>query len=346
MNTRQTTPTRPPLPVIRFPAIRAVLSGVMLCCFALGSPLCADDYDPMAVSEGFKAKTVLRTIYDSDRDREIPIKLYLPESDASAPVVLFSHGLGGDREGNPYLGNHWAARGYVAVFLQHAGSDSGIWKDQPIRNRMAAMQEAASGKNLFSRIGDVRAVLDHLERINKDASDTLAGKLDLDRVGMSGHSFGAVTTQSVAGQSAGRFRSRATDTRIKAALMMSPSSPRIGNAKTAFSNVAIAWLLMTGTHDSAPIGGQTVESRLAVFPNLPEGDKYELVLDKAEHSAFSDRSLPSDQLPRNPNHHVAILSISTAFWDAYLNESKEALAWLQSDSVKAILEPRDRWQTK
>ncbi|TVS18352.1 MAG: hypothetical protein EA424_11055 [Planctomycetaceae bacterium] len=52
------------------------------------------------------------------------------------------------------------------------------------------------------------------------------------------------------------------------------------------------WLLMTGTHDTSPIGGQTVKSRLAVFPALPPGDKYELVLDSAEHSAFTHRRLP------------------------------------------------------
>ena len=40
-----------------------------------------------------------------------------------APVVLFSHGLGGSREGYGYLGSYWAAHGYVAVHLQHIGSD-------------------------------------------------------------------------------------------------------------------------------------------------------------------------------------------------------------------------------
>jgi len=49
----------------------------------------------------------------------------------------------------------------------------------------------------------------------------------------------------------------------------------------------------------------------------------------AEHSAFGDRPLPGDQKPRNPNHHRAILALSTAFWDAYLRGDAAARAWLQ-----------------
>jgi hypothetical protein len=103
---------------------------------------------------------------------------------------------------------------------------------------------------------------------------------------------------------------------------------------------------MTGTHDTAPIGGQTVATRLAVFPALPRGDKYELVLDGAEHSAFTERPLPGDAQPRNPNHHRAILALATAFWDAYLRGDAAAKAWLRGDAARRVLEPRDRWQWK
>ena len=57
----------------------------------------------------------------------------LPTNTAPVPVILFSHGLGGNREGSKFLGEHWAARGYVAVFLQHPGSDDSVWKGKPSR---------------------------------------------------------------------------------------------------------------------------------------------------------------------------------------------------------------------
>jgi predicted dienelactone hydrolase len=51
---------------------------------------------------------------DSDRNREVPVKIYLNSSTEPQPVVLFSHGLGGSRNASPYLGNHWAENGYIA----------------------------------------------------------------------------------------------------------------------------------------------------------------------------------------------------------------------------------------
>lgn len=137
-----------------------------------------------------------------------------------------------------------------------------------------------------------------------------------------------------------------TDARIKAAIAFSPNAPQRGDAKTAFGGVKVPWLLMTGTKDISPIGNATVDSRLAVFPALPTGDKYELVLDKAEHSAFGDRSLPGEVEKRNPNHHRVILALSTAFWDAYLRGDQTAKAWLAGEAPRRLLETNDKWRMK
>ncbi|MEI6082824.1 MAG: dienelactone hydrolase [Verrucomicrobiota bacterium] len=279
------------------------------------------------------------TVTDAARQREIPVRVFLPADKKPAPVILFSHGLGGSRNGSAFLGQHWSAHGYVVVYLQHPGSDTGVWQGQPPEKRLAAMQNAASAQNFLLRVKDVSAVLDKLPAV-----PALAGRLDMNRVGMSGHSFGAVTTQAVSGQHfpVGEF----TDPRIKAAIAFSPSTPVAGNAQTAFGSVKIPWLLMTGTKDTAPIGHATVASRRTVFPALPAGSKYELVLDRAEHSAFTDRPLPGDVEPRNPNHHKAILAISTAFWDAYLTGNAEAKAWLDGPGPRGVMETKDEWQRK
>lgn len=306
----------------------------------------APAYDPLALRAGEAPRVRDTTIRDGER--EIPLRLHLPAKlERPAPVILFSHGLGGSREGNAYCGAHWAARGYVAVFLQHPGSDASVWKDVPREQRMDAMRDAANLSNFRKRTSDVRATLDALERWQKaDSGDELAGRLDLAHVGVSGHSFGAVTTQAVSGQRAPLIGARFRDPRITAALAMSPSKPRRGSADDAFGAVTIPWLLMTGTHDGGAIGGQTPATRLAVFPALPPGDKFELVLDGAEHSAFTDRALPGDQQPRNPSHHRAILAISTAFWDAYLRGDAAAKAWLTGAGARGVLEAKDRWRTK
>jgi hypothetical protein len=72
--------------------------------------------------------------------------------------------------------------------------------------------------------------------------------------------------------------------------------------------------------------------------------KYEAVLFNAEHSAFTDRLLPGDREPRNPNHHRVILALSTAFRDAYLRGNGAAREWLDGAGPRSVMEPDDRWQ--
>lgn len=210
---------------------------------------------------------------------------------------------------------------------------------------MQAMQQAANGENFQLRVQDIPAVIDQLEQWNKQEGHPLSGRMDLAHIGMSGHSFGALTTQAVSGES---FfgKPRFTDPRIDAAVAFSPSAPRRGAPESAFGAVRIPWMVMTGTKDLSVIGNADLESRMAVYPALPEGNAYELVLYNAEHAAFSDRALPSDTEPRNPNHHKAIRALSTAFWDAYLKNDPAAKTWLQSPAARSVLEEKDRWQTK
>ncbi len=306
----------------------------------------AAGYDPLALPAQRPPAPIELTVHDAARGRDIPLRVFLPAGREPAPVVLFSHGLGGSREGSAYLGEHWAARGYAVVYLQHPGSDSAVWRDVPPARRRRALESAASLRNFEARVKDVPAVLDQLERWNAVRGQALSARLNLADVGMSGHSFGAVTTQAVSGERYLGGLVPYTDPRLRAALPMSPSSPRRGSAATAFGSVAIPWLLMTGTRDVAAIGQADLASRLAVFPALPPGGKYELVLDGAEHSAFTDRALPGDQAPRNPNHHRAILALSTAFWDAYLRGDPAARAWLDGSGPASVLQPKDRWQRK
>lgn len=106
-------------------------------------------------------------------------------------------------------------------------------------------------------------------------------------------------------------------------------------------------MLMTGTKDLVPmISNADMKSRLGVYPALPPGGKYELVLNNAEHSVFTDRPFPTDTEKRNPNHHRVILALSTAFWDAYLRSDAAAKAWLDGDGPKSVLEKDDQWQRK
>ena len=303
----------------------------------------APAYDPLHVDSTDQTIVDL-TIHVASRNRDIPIRVYLPAQKSPQPVVLYSHGLGGSRETSEFLGKHWAERGYVAVFMQHPGSDESIWANKAPNERMAALSQAANLEQFLARVQDVPDVIDAITRWNVEKGHALMGRMDLSKIGMSGHSFGAITTQAVSGQTTSTGRSF-TDSRIRAAVIFSPSAPKRGDIATAFASVKIPWMLMTGTKDVAPIGTEDVESRLKVFPALPAGHKYELVLDRAQHSVFTDRALPGDE-QRDPKHHPAIEALSTAFWDAYLRGDAAAQKWLDGAGPRSILAGADRWQTK
>lgn len=309
-----------------------------------------DAYDPLATLHPQEIAPLDLEFTDKDRQRKLPLRVYLPTNSTGQapkpqPVVLFSHGLGGSRQGSTFLGQHWAKRGYVAVFLQHPGSDEEVWRNTRLNQRRNALVQAANGQQLNARKSDVGSVLDQLEKWNQQPEHPLVGRMDLTRVGMSGHSFGARTTQQVSGENPWG-RAQPTDKRLRAAIVMSPSVPATGNPDRVFRNVTLPWLLMTGTNDDSPIGDQTPESRRRVYPALPPGDKYELVLNEAEHSVFTDRRLPGEAKPRNPKHHRAILALSTAFWDAYLRDDPAAKIWLQGAKPRSILDTADLWQAK
>lgn len=325
--------------------LRNASTGMMLLLEITAAPsLPAAAYDPLAVISPAPPFPLDLTVHDPARTRDIPLRIYRPASSAPAPVVLFSHGLGGSRAGSAFLGEHWAARGYVAVFLQHPGSDDSVWRDSAPGERMAALRKAASLDNFLLRVQDVHVVLDQLQTWNTAEHHPLAGRLDLARIGMSGHSFGAVTAEAVSGETLPLSGQKFSDARIQAAVIFSPSTPETGDPDKAFGAVKIPWLLMTGTKDVAPIGHADLHSRLAVYPALHGAPKYELVLHNAEHSVFTDRRLPSDREPRNPNHHRVILALSTAFWDAYLRHDPAARAWLDGSGPRSLLEPDDHWQ--
>lgn len=301
-------------------------------------------YDPaqLPYAEGQVIDTV---VADNARQREIPIRVFLPATTMPAPLVLFSHGLGGNRFGADYLSVQWSRRGYVAVNLQHPGSDESIL-DVPAEQLLQAFNDAASLENSILRIEDVSAVLDQLEVWNSDPDSPFYLRLDLNRIGMTGHSFGARTTQSVSGENTPFIPGVSRDPRIDAAILFSPSPPSVGDPQQALAAVDIPWLLMTGTFDDSSVTNVTAADRLRVFPALPPGSKYELVLFEGYHHAFTDRELSPLQEPRNPAHHGIIEALTTAFLDAYLRDDLSARAWLDGDDARSILLPGDTWQLK
>ncbi len=302
-------------------------------------------YDPLTEKSAFAVEE-MRLSYKNGKDA-IPLLVYMPEGNGPFPVIMFSHVLGGSRYHSSYLGKQWAARNYIAIFLQHQGSDDSHFESATLKQRMIAMDRAFRPRNLVPRTLEVKDLLNAMPLWNIDPKHPFYQKLNLDRIGMSGHAFGAAVAQAVSGQQSRGGRTMA-DQRIKAAVILSPAIPRRDiRIPAAFSKVFIPWLIMTGTEDNAPAGHIAIEDRLKIFPALPQGDKYELIFKDGHHFTFLDKDLGFSDIPEiDPQHHQVILALSTAFWDAYLMDNSAAKAWLQSDEATSILNKDDKWRMK
>ncbi|HEY0512356.1 MAG TPA: hypothetical protein VGH73_10655 [Thermoanaerobaculia bacterium] len=291
------------------------------------------DPGPFLVSMSLESWT------DAARNRPVPVKIYAPATGKGPfPVIVFSHGLGGSREGYKYLGRHWASYGYVAVHLQHLGSDVAVFKQGRI---LKNLREAADDpRNAVARPLDVRFVLDHLEKINQGGSP-LAHRLDLQRVGMAGHSFGAWTTLVVAGQNPGRQPSEGplADPRVKAAIEMSAPVPRQReNLDRVYAGIHIPVLHMTGTLDDSPLGETKAAQRRIPYDHIHGADQYLVTFQGGDHMIFSGRFANDAQRgPKDELFQDLIRQGTTAFWDAYLKGDAEAKAWLAKGGYAAAL---------
>lgn len=275
---------------------------------------------------------------DANRDRVVPVKIYSPESGGGpAPVILFSHGLGGTCEGYEYLGRFWAAHGYVSVHLQHAGSDDGVWKDARLGQRMSTMRQAAAQpRNAINRAQDISFVIDELTRLAA-TNATWRAKLDLQRVGVAGHSFGAYTTLAVGGAVySGWNVTSLADARVKAGMPMSAPVPaNQARLEAAFAGVKIPCLHMTGTKDHSPIGDTKAADRRLPFDHCRNSDQYLITFTGGDHAIFGGRDrwlggAKDDEFQR------LICQSSLAFWDAYLREDSRAKEWLTTKFKAAL----------
>jgi len=123
------------------------------------------------------------------------------------PLVIFSHGLGGSSFGYTALFEAMVSRGYVVAAIEHPGTASvvvfpGGRLVQPFEapepagltqaQKMQRMMDGA-GQEIEVGAADERFVLDRLTQENAGSAKTfaLAGRLDLGRVAVAGHSAGA-----------------------------------------------------------------------------------------------------------------------------------------------------------
>ena len=326
------------------------LSLALLCFFLLG--LAAFPAEPpasyYAPPKPSAEVAVIRQIWrDATRERDVPVKIYYPkDSVGRLPVILFSHGLGGSREGYEYLGMHWAGCGYISVHLQHVGSDDAVWKGKAPAEITEALTAAAKNlKNAADRPRDVSFAIDRLTELDRDAAFPLNGRLDLQRIGVAGHSFGGFTTMAIAGQDFGSIRMG--DPRVKAAIEMSTPVARPFQRDYAYKKITIPVFHMTGTRDDSPIGETKAAERRVPFELMDAAETCLLVFKDGDHMVFSGRVRPDEtKMAQDAVFQRLICAGSTAFWDAWLKGDGAAHTWLMDGGFARLLGQEGTFEKK
>lgn len=273
--------------------------------------------------------------------RKVPYKIYYPaEIDKKVPVIVWSHGLGGSRDGAGFISRFLASHGYVLVHVQHIGTDSSLWEGKPGHPWDVIRNSHYGPAEILARYQDIPFALDQLPALAAD-NPALGAVMDLSTLGMSGHSFGANTTQIMAGQ---RFGSpdalqSLKEPRFKAGILYSPvpsfntQSPRA----EIYGDISIPLFHMTGTDDTSPIEGFGYERRLEVSDHSGGPEQALLILQGGDHMVYNGSRGQLGENPKRKEHENIIKIAALAWWDTYLKHDLAARSWLLDGGFAAWL---------
>ncbi|WP_421659589.1 alpha/beta hydrolase [Leptothermofonsia sp. ETS-13] len=309
-----------------------------------------------------------QTIEKAATLRSFYVDLYLPEGKSQpAPVAIISHGLGSTPAGFAYLGRHLASHGFVAALPEHIGSSAQQRED---------LFQGLSGSNVtltefIERPLDVKQTLDKLEQLSQAE---LAGKLDVQKVGIIGHSFGGYTALVTAGatfnlarlfrmcSTALRFNSSVSlqclntelpyfdvsllkEPRIKAAIAMSPFTSLVFGPE-GMGTIQVPTMILGGSRD---IVTPFVLEQVHPFLWLKTKEKYLVNIHLAGHTAMDGTGgdvnpepgtisiLLSGPEPTLAREYVKALNL--VFMQVYVGDRPEYRAYLNAAYALSIARP-------
>lgn len=210
----------------------------------------------------------------------------LAEGAASLPLVMFSHGSCGFSEQSTYLTALIASYGFVVAAPPHPGNTA--------RELFTCMERAQLADSFANRPADIIFVIDSLLALNADPASFFFGAIDPSRIGMSGHSFGGLTT----------LRVSAADPRVIAGLALAPVARII---EDEVARIRVPMMIQVGTLDDL-LG----DARLAY--GLLQPPRYALEIERMTHSPFSDFCIecgPNALLPAEA--HLFVLRYAIPF---------------------------------
>lgn len=207
-------------------------------------------FDIATMDERFKTIAV--------RDAEI--------AEGTFPLIIFSHGNGGMRAQSTFWCDHLASHGYIVAAVDHTRNACAT----PYGTGVIPFDRQGRGQAAIDRPKDVSFLIDAMAKMNGDAESRFHGRVDLDRIGAGGHSFGGFTAMGA----------QHHDARIKAIVPKAAVVPEY----TQSSSVPLLMFIAT---EDATINAQGNAGARAYFERT-DTPKYLVEMPDAGHYSFSD----------------------------------------------------------
>jgi predicted dienelactone hydrolase len=310
------------------------------------------------------------TLYDQQRDRSLAVALYRPQIDfdtsVKIPLVIISPGFSTEKKQFSYLAEHLASYGMAVAILDHPGSDYA-----QVKNFLAGTtREILTAQELINRPQDVSYLLDELQR-KQQVNPSSLGKLNLEKVGMIGHSTGSYTALALGGAkldlkhlqqycSAKTFDSnwfnpsmevqclaaklsptknyQLSDRRITAIFAMNPFSSKIFG-EPGLSQLKIPVAFVGGSQDLfTPI----LSEQIKPFAWLGSHEKYLLLIDQGTHAYHHTKLLKTLAInttknsfnPQLARNYIKVMSL--AFMQTHITHQAKYRRFLTSNYAQYI----------
>jgi len=221
-----------------------------------------------------------------------------PIADGSFPLIVYSHGSGGQKFIASFMTEALATQGFIVIAADHTG-DTAI-------DRVTNTQ-AIPDQNDLNRPADVSRMIDDMLARSKATGDVFSGRVDANRIGVVGHSYGGYTAVATTSGHTTPLGSVTPDPRVKAIVAHAPYTLRLTPAELAADKVPT--MLIAGTKD---ITTPTATNAMVAFESITGPPVILAQITGAAHQSFTDVCTYLDQIPKLPDAPAFVVSVVQA----------------------------------
>ena len=279
---------------------------------------------------------------DGARRRSLPIRAHAPvrEESTPLPVIALSHGFGESEDSHESLARYWARHGYLVLAVRHPGSDAAALRRVGLRG--AKQSEIVADRMADLRFVINRAIADGVEFPNRRING------DPGRVAVAGHSLGSTSALGLVGLSlklAAEDQAMPQGPAVHAAIAMSPQIGRAdphldpveasqaplsdepGLHDRSWSTIDVPTMLLWGSRDGGidPRINADPSVRRLIYERIRVDPVYRVIIEGAEHHAFTDTEPWYPAGPRDSRHMECIQVATTAFLDVQLRRDTRSI---------------------